>query len=147
MKKASAQKIIYCDSRDKNHAIFGTELKRFDPAIKVSHAYSCEELLYMLYKHTISPFLIFMSTDLERKNSIACLKEIKSNDSFRYLPVIMLGINDMGLIKECYENGAAFYALKPSDEKEYQNIFKKVFSRNWKEDLEKSNKEKFVIRI
>ena len=147
MKKASSQKIIYCDSRDKNQAIFGTELKRFDPAIKVSRTYSCEELLYMLYKHKISPFLIFMNTELQGKDNIACLKEIKGNASFRYLPVIMLGPNNIGLIKDSYENGAAFYVIKPSNEKDYQNIFKKIFSRNWKEDLKKNNKKKFVIEV
>jgi|GEM_PF-6896908 len=146
MKKASGQKIIYCDSRDKNQTIFGAELKRFDPGIKVSRTSSCEELLYMLYKHKISPFLIFMNTELQGKDNIACLKEIKSNDRFRYLPVIMVGPNNMGLIKDSYENGAAFYLIKPSDEKDCQNIFKKIFSRNGNVDLEKRNKEKFVIQ-
>jgi CheY-like chemotaxis protein len=147
MKKAVSRKIIYCDASEKQQEVFGRELRKFDPQKKVTCVASCEELLYILYKHYIKPFLIFMHTELPRKNGVACLEEIKSNEQFKNLPVIMVGPDNVELINECYNKGAAFYILQPFDENGFQNIFEKIFSQKWKnEDFKKRNKNAFVIQ-
>ena len=63
----------------------------------------------------IDPVLILMDINMPRKNGKDVLKEVKSNEATRRIPVVMLTTSDSSKdIRESYDNFASGYIVKPA---------------------------------
>jgi len=68
------------------------------------------------YKNSKTPSLILLDLDLPKKNGHKVLKEIKTDEVLKCVPVIVLtNSNDDKDISESYENHANAYIIKPID--------------------------------
>jgi DNA-binding response OmpR family regulator len=94
------------------------------------------------------PDLIFLDSNMPRKNGIECLREIRSSDKWKRVPVIMLSSstydND---IEAAFANGAHFYIMKPMLYGNLVELLKGIFSFNWAQDVPKPCKERFVFKL
>ncbi len=77
---------------------------------------SNEVIPFLKDKHTTGelPALILLTLNSVPDNGLDVLKQIKSVDAFKHIPVIILGEHTQEeLIKECYANGASTFINKP----------------------------------
>ena len=93
------------------------------------------------------PHLIFLDINMPRKNGKECLEEIRGNKKFDNIPVIMFSTSTYrGDIDETYQKGANLYIPKSLFYSDQKLILEKLFSKLWKEYLQKVPREKFVLR-
>lgn len=88
------------------------------------------------------PKLILLTMNSIPESGLHVLQQIKTNDSFRHIPVIVLGENTQAdLIKQCYAYGANTFINKPFTN-ELTDIKIKAFIHYWFEVAEFSDHKK-----
>ena len=71
------------------------------------------------------PDLILLDLHLPRKDGLEVLQEIKSDERFASIPVIMLTASDNHYdIAQCYRKEANCYLIKPSNLQEFEQTIK-----------------------
>ncbi len=113
-----------------------TAFAEFNSAVKIHVAYDGVEAMEFLRKESKfdsapSPDIILLDVNLPRKNGHEVLEEIKQDEKFRRIPVIMLTTSDSGHdIRKAYELHANCYLTKPVDLEEFLSMIE-VFSQYW----------------
>ncbi len=76
-----------------------------------------EQLMsYLLENSEHLPTFLFLDINMPRKNGLECLKEIRQNNLFKELSVIMFSTsNSWDTINMLFKSGAHVYIHKPSD--------------------------------
>jgi len=93
-----------------------------------------------------TPDIIFLDINMPYKNGKECLKEIRSNSSFKHVPVIMFSTSSYKTdIEETFANGANMYVSKPVFFDDVVTILKQIFSLNWKEELLHADQKRFLM--
>lgn len=73
------------------------------------------------------PDIILLDLNLPRKNGKEVLKEIKENDDFKIIPVIILTTSDDDKdILECYQSHASCYLTKPVDLQDFDRCINAI---------------------
>ena len=91
-----------------------------------------EQAIDFLFKRnkfadSIRPHIVLLDLNLPKKNGIEVLKEIKSNDSLKKIPVIVLTTSDADHdISKAYSLHANCYILKPVDFDDFARVIKLV---------------------
>ncbi|MFN8323652.1 MAG: response regulator [Chitinophagales bacterium] len=79
------------------------------------------------YVDALRPHIILLDLNLPRKNGIEVLKEVKSNDSLKKIPIIVLTTSDADHdISKAYNLHANCYILKPVDFDDFAKVIKLV---------------------
>ncbi len=79
------------------------------------------------YLDALRPHIILLDLNLPRKNGIEVLKEVKSNDSLKKIPIIVLTTSDADHdISKAYNLHANCYILKPVDFDDFAKVIKLV---------------------
>jgi CheY-like chemotaxis protein len=103
---------------------------------------------YLNKKDAALPHLIFLDLNMPRKNGLECLKEIRSNEKFKEIPIAIYSTsafkND---IDETFSNGANVYIKKPSDFNILKQLLTKVVSTARLYQNPSFNIETFLLRI
>lgn len=76
-----------------------------------------EELMEYLAENSDNlPLVLFLDVNMPRKNGAECLTEIRQNEKFKDLPVIMFSTsNSWDTINMLFKSGAHVYIHKPND--------------------------------
>jgi CheY-like chemotaxis protein len=93
-----------------------------------------EEALNYLYRRGIfkmrmegNPVVILLDLKLPRVNGMEVLSQIRSEPSFRLVPVVVLtSSREEPDLLHCYELGANAYVVKPIDFHEFVDVIKQV---------------------
>jgi CheY-like chemotaxis protein len=120
----SANDVILIKSALKN-AHFGNE---------IIVAEDGEEAIDFLYKRGKfgdysggTPVFILLDIKLPLMNGIEVLKVIRSDQAFKHIPVIMLtSSRDTADLKECYDNGANSFVVKPVNISDFMLVVKEL---------------------
>jgi CheY-like chemotaxis protein len=92
--------------------------------------------------------LIFLDINLKEKDGIQFLKEIKSKENYRHIPVIMYTVSMRDEeIDQCYKLGAHYYMIKPYSEQNFLESLKKIFTHDWTEPQPIPSTFNFVINL
>lgn len=67
------------------------------------------------------PDLILLDLNMPKMDGIEFLKQLKSTDALKFIPIIVLSTsNNYNDVKKCYEIGASGYMIKPLHFEEYK---------------------------
>lgn len=81
------------------------------------------------FKQASTPDLVILDLNLPKKNGFEVLKEIKTDEHLKYLPVIILTSSaSKSDIDKCYECNANCYITKPIDFKSFYNVFNAIIT-------------------
>ncbi len=79
------------------------------------------------YANEPVPHLILLDLNLPKKNGIEVLKEIKSSEDLRLIPVVVLTTSNEEIdIIECYRNYANCFITKPMDLTKFMEIMNSI---------------------
>jgi CheY-like chemotaxis protein len=82
---------------------------------------------------TATPDIIFLDLNMPFKKGLDCLSELKRNEQFRNIPVVIFSTSDYPKdIKMAYERGAALYFIKPSSFDDLTLALKQILNKDWK---------------
>ncbi len=90
------------------------------------------ELMKMLEEAVIFPELIFLDLNMPLKNGMLCLQEIKANQRWKNVKVIILSTSShQDQIKAAYDKGADFYMVKLSNYNDFKNAIASCLQKTW----------------
>lgn len=129
--KAPLPRILLVEDDIDDQYFFREALSLLSPALSCQIAENGVEALKLL-KELPRFDIIFMDINMPKMNGIECLQVLKSNDSYKNIPVVILSTSsDQAYIERCKILGATYYFTKPIIPfeliKKLQDIFKKVF--------------------
>lgn len=90
------------------------------------------ELMKMLDEAEVFPELIFLDLNMPLKNGMVCLQEIKTNDRWKNIKVIILSTSSHEeQIKAAYDKGADLYMVKSTNYIDFKNAISSCMQKNW----------------
>ncbi len=124
-------KILLVDDDPDDHFFMQSVINEFDPAIKVKSVSNGVEALDFLIKNEddFHPDLILTDLNMPVLNGLDLLIELKKNKDLKSIPVFIISTSKQAKIeKECLDNGALKYYLKPISTNDLKTIIEDVFS-------------------
>jgi CheY-like chemotaxis protein len=92
-----------------------------------------------------NPDIIFMDINMPGKGGKEALAEIKSDETLKEIPTVMLSTSDHpNDIEETFEKGANLYVKKPNSIFSLVTILKRIFSLHWAKALIPVRKSFFI---
>ena len=148
MEKASLR-ILLADDDESDRLLFKEALEELEIKCIVHTMKNGIQLMdYLAKKDAALPHIIFLDLNMPRKNGLACLKEIRSNEKFKGIPIAIYSTsasnND---IEETFRNGANVYIKKPSDFSMLKQLLAKVVSSSQIYLDQSLNIENFLLKI
>lgn len=94
---------------------------------EIVHRINGEEALAYLETATKAPCLILLDINMPKMNGIEFLGELKANDKFKRIPVVVLTTsNDQKDKFETYDLGVSGYMLKPVDYQQFVYLMREI---------------------
>ena len=101
--------ILIVDDDGEDIEFFQQAVLEIDPSVNCVEAYNGLEALKILKRNSWLPDYIFLDINMPLMNGRKCLEEIKKNESYKDIPVIIYSTtNDKNQIEECRKLGADF---------------------------------------
>ncbi|MEJ1223725.1 response regulator [Sediminicola sp. 1XM1-17] len=95
---------------------------------QITEAKNGEEALRILRSGNNLPNIILLDLNMPRMSGLEFLKILKDDDTFKYLPTIILTTSENRTdLLECYRIGIAGYVIKPLKYEDYEYRLKQVF--------------------
>jgi len=112
--------------------IFTDIISEFSGDIKISVAKNGSELMNLLESEMQDPDFIFLDLNMPIKTGFECLKEIKSNEKWNGVKVVILSTSShREQINEVYQMGADLYLQKPNSYSTFKDILSKCLQMDW----------------
>ena len=93
----------------------------------------------------VKPDIIFLDLNMPKMNGKECLKLIRNNQSYTYIPCIILSTSSATAeIEETYCAGANMYMLKPNEAGNLWKMVYNLFKLDWKEYLPPTREQYFL---
>ena len=92
--------------------------------------------------------IVFLDLNMPVKSGFDCLKEIKQNEKFKDIQIIIYAshINEE-YVDTTFDSGANLYVRKPSSFNEIKEILSDVLQRNWDDHNSNLNRDNFVYEL
>jgi CheY-like chemotaxis protein len=142
-------RILLADDDEVDRMLFKDAFKELKIKSIVHTVNNGTQLMDFLAKNDADlPHLIFLDLNMPCKNGLECLKEIRSNEKFKKIPIAIYSTsaseND---IKETFRNLANVYIKKPGDFSILKQLLAKVVSSASLYQNSSFNIENFLLRI
>ncbi len=103
---------------------------------------------YLTAKDALLPDLIFLDLNMPRKGGLECLREIRSNEKFKAVPIAVYSTSASEKdINETFLNGANVYIAKPSNFGILKQVLSKAVTTAHLYQKPPFNIENFLLRI
>ncbi len=106
------------------------------------------ELMAVLENETTLPDLIFLDLNMPLKNGLTCLKEIRSNERLKNIPVAIYSTSESERdMDEAFLNGANVYITKPNNFNLLKQVLEKAVMTTYHYQDESMRREMFLLRV
>jgi CheY-like chemotaxis protein len=115
MDKVNHYKIVLAEDDEDDRTFFRDAIKKLHPSATVNISNDGEKLLTYLAQlnDDAMPDIIFLDLHMPRINGIQCICEIRANEKFNGIPIVMFTISGLAPdIKETKRCGANMYIKK-----------------------------------
>lgn len=109
--------ILLADDDESDRLVFKEAFRELELKSVVHTVDSGTQLMeYLTSGNAALPDFVFVDVNMPRKNGLTCLKEIRSDEKFKAIPIVIYSTsatrND---VEETFRHGANAYIKKPSD--------------------------------
>lgn len=148
MKISSQLKSIFLADDDSDDClIFGEALKALNDGSELTISCDGVELLSIL-DETVPPppYVIFLDLNMPRKNGFEALSEIRQNERFKNIPVVILSTaSNPDVIEKTFHLGANYFVRKPSTFSKLRDAISTVLSLDVTQLNTQPERQKFVL--
>lgn len=124
------QHLMLVDDDQDACILFEKALRKVDPLVDFSVAYSAEELTENL--EAVIPDILFLDLTLPGKSGMQCLQELKADPAKEHIKVIVYSNSArMSDISQAYERGADLFIVKPFSQSHLVNALEHVLEMKW----------------
>ena len=141
-------KILLADDDPDDRFLFQQALNEAKAVASLATVEDGQKLMkYLAQVDGQNPDIIFLDINMPFKDGKQCLREIRANKELDAVPVVIFSTSSyLSDIEETFAYGANLYISKPAFFYDVVKILQKIFSFNWKEDLLKTDKNRFVLQ-
>lgn len=142
--------IFLADDDADDRTLFEEAVLEADSSVKLTTVEDGTQLMQLLAQinEPPPPDLIFLDINMPGKTGKACLREIRRNQRFDRVPVIMFSTSSFrNDIDETFQDGASLYVPKSVFFEDERSALQKLFSINWKKYLSGQSKENFLFTL
>jgi CheY-like chemotaxis protein len=105
--------ILAVDDDSEDFEFFFDAVKEIDKSIIVLKASNGQEALQILEDHVLMPDYIFLDINMPMMDGHSCLREIKSNEKLKDIPVVMYSTTNNSTEINKYKLMGANFLVKP----------------------------------
>lgn len=122
--------LLLADDDEDDCFFFQEALDELSIATRLTAVHDGEQLMKLLTETASElPDVLFLDLNMPRKNGFECLREIKSNEQLKPLPVVILSTSfDRDLADRLYREGASCCMRKPSAHDELKRLIQKALA-------------------
>lgn len=143
-------RICLTDDDQDDREFFADAVADLHLNVTVEYCTNGLELLNYLYdKNRIIPDIIFLDLNMPIMSGFETLQQIREGVLFKDIPIIAIYSTSSSQegINNTFGCGANAYIVKPTDFKELKKLIRKVIEMDWKEQLQHSKLESFIITV
>jgi len=137
--------ILFVDDNKDDFIVFDEALSKLEIPYSILYSpYYVRHIFKLLDEHKIN--IIFTDVNMPGKSGIKLLEDLKANEKYRDIPVIMYSVSVREEdIAKSYELGAHFYVVKAYSHRNLVEALRKVFKLDWSLAQPATPFEDFVI--
>lgn len=142
-----SKSIFLADDDTDDCIIFGEALKELNEATELTVSFDGVELMNIL-DETVPPppYVIFLDLNMPRKNGFESLSEIRQNDRYKDIPVVILTTaSNPEIIEKTFHLGANYFVKKPSSYSKLKDAIKTVLSLDITQLNTRPERHEFVL--
>jgi CheY-like chemotaxis protein len=126
----SGKTVLYIDDDPDDQFLLKRALEEACPEVTVISLYNSEDAITLISKQ--KPDFLFLDLDMPRKSGLKCIMELREDDQFIKLPIIVYSSSSRNSnIQAAYELGANLFIIKPASHKELTGMICAVFDMDW----------------
>ena len=126
----SIKTVFIADDDSDDLLLFKDALESVDATIKLEDVKNGLDLLNLL-SH-LTPDLLFLDLDMPGKNGLECLVEIRKNNLYQFLPIVVFSSTTRpSNIETAYELGADLFFIKPANYNDLTSSITAILALNW----------------
>lgn len=139
--------LLLADDDEDDCLFFEDALAELPIAIHLTTVHDGEQLMQRLTKKPEPlPHALFLDLNMPRKNGYDCLVDIKSDESLKPIPVIILSTYfDQVVADGLYESGALCCIRKPTDTEQLTAIIQQALTLIARHDGSQPLKKNFIL--
>lgn len=140
--------ILLADDDPDDRFFFNHAVRELSIPVELTSVNDGEQLIKYLFENSDTlPDVLFLDLNMPRKNGSECLTEIKADEKFRQLPVIIYSTSlHEDLANELYEKGAHFYVRK-SELRELRKVLDYILNLISAKKFTRPPRDKFVLSM
>ena len=141
-------RVLLADDDIDDCNLFQEVINGFNTSISLTTVSDGEQLIDRLGKKKRLPHILFLDLNMPRKNGFDCLEEIKRDEKYKSLAVIIFSTSyNPDIVNMLYQKGAHYYIQKPAKFAELRNAINKAIAMTLEMEFIRPSKEKFVISV
>ncbi len=140
--------LLLADDDKDDCGFFKDALEELPVSAELTTVHNGEQLMHLLAERNGElPNLLFLDLNMPRKNGFECLSEIKLNEKYKNLPVVIFSTSfDQDVVNLLYKNGAHYYIRKPAKFSVLKKVIHQALILASQENMMQPPKEDFVIK-
>ena len=132
MNEIQIKNVLLAEDDEEDVLLFKTVLSELNQSIIVTVAADGNLLMTILKQATLLPEMIFLDLNMPHKNGFECLSEIKGNEIWNSIKIVILSTSSQPQqIETAYKGGADLYLAKPVSYTQFKNMLEKCLNLNW----------------
>ncbi|MEO6685206.1 MAG: response regulator [Dyadobacter sp.] len=149
MNKIERKYIFLVDDDEDDCLLFEDALREVCDTTELRTANDGIELMdFLENKLPPAPDVIFLDLNMPRKNGFECLTEIRNDQKFKDIPVVIFSTSgEQETINRLYDEGATYYIRKPGSFPKLKMAIQYILSIDWHKHTFKTFKENFYFQF
>lgn len=132
MNEIQIKNVLLAEDDEEDVLLFKTVLSELNQSIIVTVAADGNLLMTILKQATLLPEMIFLDLNMPHKNGFECLSEIKGNEIWNSIKIVILSTSSQPQqIETAYKGGADLYLAKPVSYTQFKKMLEKCLNLNW----------------
>jgi CheY-like chemotaxis protein len=136
--------LVIADDDEDDQMLLKEAIQEFSDAILTTIISDGRALMNFLNKGNL-PELLLLDLNMPYKSGTECLKEIRSTEQLRNIPVVVLSTSRNARdIESCFHFGANLFFTKPCSFQALQMLIHSILNINWTSFQSISSKQRFT---